>query len=212
MTASLLSYYRRARGVVMGSPHAHEVSWYQSLQPERVTESEFLRETAWVILCSGFSERAVRRVFSYVSLCFCDFESAAYMHLRANACIMTAARRYAHMPKLQAVASAAAFVAQWRDFSEFRRELLRDYDTLLRNIPYIGPITVRHLAKNIGFDVAKRDRHLVRVGERFGYSDVDRMCLDLSVATDSVVEREPTGPANDRAGIRRGRRCHDGAP
>jgi hypothetical protein len=52
----------------------------------------------------------------------------------------------------------------------------------LQRLPYIGEVTSWHLAKNIGADVSKPDRHLVRVAARFGYADVSSMCKDISSA------------------------------
>ena len=44
------------------------------LNPSMFTESDLLREAAWVILCSGFREAVIRRMFDFISLCFCDWE------------------------------------------------------------------------------------------------------------------------------------------
>jgi len=39
-----------------------------------------------------------------------------------------------------------------------------------------GPITKYHLARNLGVDCVKPDRHLARLAERFGYGTPDAMC------------------------------------
>lgn len=50
-----------------------EVIWQRTVSMDGVTESAFLREAAWVILCTGFRERTLRTRFGYLSLCFCDW-------------------------------------------------------------------------------------------------------------------------------------------
>jgi len=50
----------------------------------------------------------------------------------------------------------------------------------LESLPYIGNITKFHLARNLGLDIAKPDRHLVRFAKRFGYKDVQQFCKDIS--------------------------------
>lgn len=50
----------------------------------------------------------------------------------------------------------------------------------LDSLPMIGPITKYHLARNIGLDYAKPDRHLIRLAEKFGYPDIQVMCTKLS--------------------------------
>jgi hypothetical protein len=44
-------------------------------------------------------------------------------------------------------------------------------------LPYVGPVTWRHLAKNLGAPVAKTDRHLVRLAA--GRPSVDVMCDEI---------------------------------
>jgi hypothetical protein len=46
----------------------------------------------------------------------------------------------------------------------------------LRKLPFIGPVTSYHLAKNLGIDVVKRDRHLVRLAVHLGFSSAEEMC------------------------------------
>lgn len=50
----------------------------------------------------------------------------------------------------------------------------------LESLPWIGKITKYHLARNIGLDVAKPDRHLVRIADHLGYSDIQQMCKKVS--------------------------------
>ena len=50
----------------------------------------------------------------------------------------------------------------------------------LDSLPMIGPITKYHLARNLGIDCAKPDRHLVKLAKYFGYPSVQQMCEDIS--------------------------------
>ncbi len=53
----------------------------------------------------------------------------------------------------------------------------------LGSLPFIGDITKYHLARNLGIDVAKPDRHLTRLAKIFHYDDVQEMCKYLSDKT-----------------------------
>jgi hypothetical protein len=44
----------------------------------------------------------------------------------------------------------------------------------------MGPATSHHLAKNIGLDVVKADRHLLRIAEKAGYNCPDELCETIS--------------------------------
>jgi len=50
----------------------------------------------------------------------------------------------------------------------------------LKSLPWIGDITKYHLARNLGLDVAKPDRHLMRLAKIFKYDDVQKMCQDVA--------------------------------
>jgi len=52
----------------------------------------------------------------------------------------------------------------------------------LETLPFIGPITKYHLAKNLGMDVCKPDRHLVRIAEKLETTP-EKLCQKLSDAT-----------------------------
>src|SRR5207247_691617 len=52
----------------------------------------------------------------------------------------------------------------------------------LKTIPFIGEITCFHLAKNLGFDCIKPDRHLVRVAKQFN-TDPNTLCDNISKET-----------------------------
>jgi len=46
----------------------------------------------------------------------------------------------------------------------------------LQTLPYLGKITSYHLARNIGLDVAKPDRHLTRLSAEYGFTTAQEMC------------------------------------
>jgi hypothetical protein len=73
----------------------------------------------------------------------------------------------------------AAHRIESEGFEAFRVRIEGDTMSELEKFPYIGTVTKFHLAKNLGLDVAKPDRHLVRVANRFGYEDVQKMCRDI---------------------------------
>lgn len=50
------------------------------------------------------------------------------------------------------------------------------------SLPHIGGITKYHLAKDLGCDVAKPDRHLVRIASKYGLT-TEALCKKLSEET-----------------------------
>jgi hypothetical protein len=156
-----------------------EIVWQRDLSFHAFTESDFLREAAWVVFCTGFRERTLRTCFSYLSLCFCDWESSAVIVQHARACRTAALAAFNNPKKVEAVIDIASRVAH-EGFTLLKRELLCQPIKVLQTLPYVGPITVYHLAKNLGLPVAKPDRHLQRLAAALSYPDAHALCREVS--------------------------------
>lgn len=179
---SLLDFYRSAKSWVEKSTFAAELQWQAALNPQDFSETDFLREYAWVVLNSGFRESVVRKYFNFISLCYCDWQSAKEIHELGDLCCNAAATAIGNMRKLRAITHTAGFVSRL-GFEQLKSSLLGDFFGVATTLPFIGSITARHLAKNLGIDAAKPDRHLVRLAERFGYCSVDKMCSTIANVT-----------------------------
>ena len=68
-------------------------------------------------------------------------------------------------------------------FASLRDKIRDDPIAQLERLPFIDSITSWHLAKNLGIDVAKNDRHLARLAARFGYHDAHELCGDIAERT-----------------------------
>lgn len=181
LTAAM-RFFSRACSYVERAGLSGEVAWQREANFTEFTESQLLREHAWVALCSGFRESAVRRAFDHVSLCFCDWESAEAIVEAGDICCTTAAVSFANRLKLKGIFSTAKYIRQV-GFYEFRQSVLADPINQLQKLAFIGPITSWHLAKNLGLDVAKPDRHLVRVSELLGFCSAEHLCKELAATT-----------------------------
>ena len=162
--------------------HAHlqeEVAWQESRSLAVLEESEFLREYAWVVLCSGFRESVVRRWFPYVSLCYCDWESACEIVRCKEQCVATALRAINYQRKHEAIIQVAERLYEG-GFHSFKQTLERNATITLQELPFIGPVTAYHLAKNVGVLTAKPDRHLLRLSRSLGFDDAHTLCNSIS--------------------------------
>jgi len=156
---------------------------WRSCEPHAVIESDFLREAAWVVLNSGMRESVVRTRFPLISASFRWWRSAAEIARHARECIEEALACFRHESKIRAIASIAKIIARdgivtWRD-----RMASDDVMVQLQALPFIGPTTAYHLAKNLGLNVAKPDRHLTRIATAAGYVSPAELCTVLSRMT-----------------------------
>lgn len=178
-TKHLASVYLDAKARVLREGYAKELEWQRGILGAHVSEARFLRESAWVILCSGFRENTVRKLFSNFSLCFCDWESSAAIVEKRELCISAAHKVFKNHRKVEAIADIAALLDRVT-FEEFWLKVAIDPVVELRKLPHIGQITTYHLAKNLGFNVSKPDRHLVRIASSLGFDCVHQLCDTIS--------------------------------
>ena len=180
-------FYETARTYIKGALLSAELDWQRSTEPSSFTEQDLLREAAWVILCSGFREATVRAHFDYISLCYCDWESAEAIVESAVMCREAAGSVFNHAAKLHAICQVAEIV-QGDGFDCIKQRLLLDPIPQLRRFAFIGPVTAWHLAKNLGFDVAKPDRHLMKISKAFNFPSPAHLCEALANVTGESVK------------------------
>jgi hypothetical protein len=171
--------FELARRYCQRADLSRQVDRQRRLDPARFTEQDLLRETAWVVLCSGFRERVIRRVFSHVSLCFFDWESADQVYQHWPLCVRAARSSFDNERKLRAIANCAQIIV-CTGFDQLKVSILHQPIAQLQEFPFIGPTTAWHLAKNLGMNVAKPDRHLVRLAEACGYASALELCASLA--------------------------------
>src|SRR5260370_32706498 len=174
----LASAYVRAKLKVLAAGYAHEIIWQKSVRTEELTERDFLRECAWVILSSGMRESVIQKKFPGIGQAFFEWSSAEVIVWHHDQCVRAALSLFGHRRKIEAIARCAHIIYE-KSFALLRKELTCSPIDALQQFPYIGPATSYHVAKNIGFPVAKPDRHLCRFAELSGYQSPSDLCEPL---------------------------------
>lgn len=187
--AALAQLYLRAKCEVLGSSYACEL--INSPDPAELSEPIFLREFAWVVLASGMAESVVRNKFPDITRSFLFWKSAKLIAENAAACLAAGLRHFRHRAKLGAIVRCAEIVADTK-FSSLRKSILADPFRTLERFPYIGPATSHHLAKNLGFNTPKPDRHLRRIAAAEGLEDVSELCQLIAVFVGDDVRKVDT--------------------
>lgn len=173
-----------AKNAAMALGHAADL--YPRPNGADFGEADFLREGAWVILCTSFRERVIRRLFGNLSICFCNWVSARSIVDRSDICHRTALDVFRNEGKIDAIMDLVEKVDD-EGFESVRARIVFDPISTLREFKYIGPVTVFHLAKNLGFQVAKPDRHLQRISERSSFSDAHELCSLIAEITSEPI-------------------------
>ncbi len=184
----LVHKYLDAKEFVVQQGYGWELDWQSERSFDDLTESEFLRETAWVVLSSGFREAIVRSLFPGVSCAFLEWRSAGAICSVLDDCRKRALEIFRHLAKINAICDIIGKVAdeKFKNVKKRTWEYRLDY---VQNFPFIGPVTGLHLLKNIGISVAKPDRHMVRIAEAAGFDSAQDLCMTIGEMTgDDVAE------------------------
>ena len=171
--------YALAKTAVVEAGYADEIVNQRLASLSKITESTFLRESAWVVLSCGLSNRVVASVFPRVSKCFLYWSSAYEIRQESDTCVARAFRHFGHLRKLEAIATIADYVAEV-GVEEIASRIATEGPEALVELPYVGPVTSKHLAKNLGFQTAKPDRHLLRMASSVGRESPEELCLEIS--------------------------------
>lgn len=143
-----------------------EVKWAENIQCRH--SADFFAEYVWVVISAGMKNQIARKIYSKVMGAIID-----------RVPINTV---FGHQGKVKAINQVLT------NLKELYLEYLMDNDKLnwLETLPHIGPITKYHLAKNLGLDVCKPDRHLVRIAKGYGLTPQE-LCERLAEETGNKV-------------------------
>lgn len=156
--------YLALKDRVLVAGFADEVDWAETVGPPK-TPWAFWCEYGWVVVNSGMKNTVAKKIWSRI------YEAVVVRDMPVSSA-------FGHPGKVAAIQQIHDERQEW-----FERYLdAPDKLAFLESMPWIGPITKHHLAKNYGHDCCKPDRHLVRIAEGYGLSPVE-MCQALADVT-----------------------------
>ena len=161
----LIEYYSTAKKFILSTEYKYEYEWCEKRPPfEQTDSSTFFKEYVYVVLNAGMREQVARKIFN------------RFIHSNHDFSII------GHKGKREAIKVACGDYTTWyKDLKCIEDDRARiEY---LKKLPWIGDITKYHLARNIGIDTVKPDRHLVRLAEQFGFKTPMDMCLKIQEST-----------------------------
>lgn len=174
----LATVYLDIKEAILAAGYGDEIDWQTDVSFEEVTEAVFLREGAWVILSSGFRESVVNALFGELSQAFLFWHSAREILDDSENCRERAIAVFGNRRKIDAIVGMSRHVEQC-GFESVRKNVQVQGVGYLEKLPYIGPVTSYHFAKNIGMDVVKPDRHLQRMAQASRYESPREMCATI---------------------------------
>jgi endonuclease III len=153
----------RLRQAVVDAGYGSEIIWQESCY-KPFDSKDFMREYIWVVLSAGMKNQVVQMIEQRIYNAHNNGEPLGSV--------------FKHKGKVKAI--EFMFENHERIFKEYQEAPnCLDY---LESLPFIGKITKYHLAKNLGEDVVKPDRHLVRIARSYNTTP-QALCEKLSKET-----------------------------
>ena len=140
-------------------------------------EQEFLSQYCWVVFASGFRVAVVEKYFEDIEKVFKRFDPKAVARMKQ---VNRDKLPIGNKRKANGFLKGAKIVHK-EGWGVFKARVKREGMDALKELPWIGDITKKHLAKNIGLaDVAKNDVHLRWCAKRCSAKTVDELVTFLA--------------------------------
>lgn len=155
--------FRRLERAVHDAGHYADSTWPETLAPPR-TAKQFAEAAIYVIVNSGMKYAVAQGIYRR---CLDRLHGGKKVW-----------RVFGHPGKAKAIDKI------WSGREGLFQKYQRAEDKLefCGSLPWVGPVTKYHLAKDLGVDVAKPDVHLARLARR-DRTTVERMCHRLAKQT-----------------------------
>jgi len=143
-----------------------EIEWCEQRPTfNRMLDWQILKEYAWVVFNSGMRNSVIEAKWQEICEAF-RFFNLKFILDEPDTVLKEALNVFGHYNKVGAVIEFAEKL--WKEGSGFRNKVNENPLDTLTQLSFIGDITKYHLARNLGFDFIKPDRHLTRLGDRYG--------------------------------------------
>ena len=162
----LIHTYLDLKGQLISMGYADEIDWCEN-KDKCKKPIEFFLECTWVICNSGMKNQIAEKIYKRI-----------INAIKNSAPIFSV---FKHKGKVKAI--EYIWDNQFVLFDKYLiLEGLEDKLSFAKSLPWIGDITKYHLLRNLGEDVCKPDRHLVRIANKYQSTPFD-LCREISDIT-----------------------------
>lgn len=164
--------YLRLKNSLIESGYEEEIEFIRDLLENPHTDAEtFLCEYIFVVVNSGMKNQIAVKIYDRI-----------IKQMNAHRPIIEV---FKHEGKVKAIENMIENYEELHGTFLMLNNSVNKLD-FLKSLPWIGDITKYHLARNLGIDVTKPDRHLVRIAQQYGTTP-QILCETLSKRTGDKV-------------------------
>lgn len=142
-----------------------EIDWCENRPPfHTVDDRRFLAEYAYVVYNSGMKNSVIEAKWEEISKAFLWFNANSIIDHEESVRekVLTI---FGNKAKVDAVIKVAMMI--YLSYEVVKERIEENVLEELDKLPFIGPVTKYHLARNLGFDYIKPDRHLRRLAKKY---------------------------------------------
>lgn len=152
--------YLDLKGQLINLGYDDEIDWCENVDPSEQLEN-FIFEYIWVVCNSGMKNQIAEVIYKRILQAIIDHRSISSV--------------FGHKGKVKAI----EYAIKHRDSIVDKFMKAKDKLVFLETLPWIGKITKYHLARNLGLDYVKPDRHLQRIAEKNNTTPT-KLCSKIS--------------------------------
>jgi nickel-dependent lactate racemase len=155
--------YLDLKQAIIEKGYESDIIWAENVKKCDNSE-DFVLQFIFVVCNSGMKAQIAIKIYERILQAICEDKDIS--------------EAFGHKGKVSAI----------KEVIENQRKIFHDYFLsdnkveFCKSLPWIGDITKYHLAKNLGIDCVKPDRHLVRIANTYNTTPLE-MCQKLSEIT-----------------------------
>lgn len=150
----------------------YDTKWVHKVSPDSVTPQDFFREYIWVVYACNFKATHLEQLWERLYSAYGCYETMDVSRKQTVLNVINNERKWNAVYR-------TALMMQGFGWDEFRKLFVDEIESMTA-LGFIGTQTKFHLARNLGFDVAKPDRWMRRIANKFGWENVSYMCEYLA--------------------------------
>lgn len=152
---------------------------------ESISVEKFYQEYCWAVCTSGFNAKIVSKFFEKLFFSLKPLQKVIASNdknVNTLDVVVESLSCFNNKRKIKAMIDCAFILGENVEkysWEEYRNTKLNSPDKL-EALPFIGPITCFHLARNIGLlNNVKPDLHLVRMASNWGFNSSQDLCIAI---------------------------------
>ena len=152
--------YLDLKQAIIDKGYEADIIWAENVQKCKLPE-DFVLQFIFVVCNSGMKAQIAQGIYKKILQAICDKKDISEV--------------FGHKGKVSAIKHVI------KNQNEIFSDYINSNDKLsfCESLPWIGPITKYHLAKNLGENYIKPDRHLVRIASMYKTGPL-QLCQKLS--------------------------------